>query len=502
MSRLTIDIFIISPAHQQNLIHIRPHFISTTVYVSEAHSVRFLSPSAAIELSAFQQWKESIINLISFIIVENLITPEMWLKNCRERSPTPASESAAASHRAGSVPRTPTPNAAERAAVKMIVTQSQPLPSATITSANTMANLSSESSSSTTKKPLINVLPSSKLLSRNLLHQKSLRKRARISARMTQQQQQQSVGKQQQQQQQSSYSLDKNSSLNFSADLRAQIQSPPRIPSVGNFNHRPPPLKFLPRPPINLFKFRPGPPNFPFQSAPGQRMPPPPPTDAHPNMTMNSHSLLPPPVVLVPHPIIIPIIIPVPLPLSAFWNAYQVSKNPSSCKITSTSPPSSSSLSSSTSSSEIDNEQQRTMAGLNNTRRVDELSTMERAERPNNEEPLDYTTTKSPSVSDEANSPSSRHDDNEDVPIVNGIEIKSTICDERMETSSNGNNSDKITEFKITTRQTLKRCQDNEPTTTTAATTSALLKDYVNESSRPLRKRRIIAEVDNLSESP
>lgn len=142
------------------------------------------------------------------------------------------------------------------------------------------------------------------------------------------------------------------------------------------------------------------------------------------------------------------------------------------------------------------------MAGLNNTRRVDELLTMERAERPNNEEPLDYTTTKSPSVSDEAKSPSSRHDDNEDVPIVNGIEIKSTICDEWMETSSNGNSSDKITEFKITTRQTLKRCQDNEPTTMTAATTSALLKDYVNESSRPLRKRRIIAEVDNLSESP
>lgn len=453
----------------------------------------------AIELTFCEQNKESIINLIPFIIVENLITPELWLKNCRSRSPTPASEAA----RPGSVSRTPTPNATEKSAKLIQAAAAQPLPSATITSANTsLANLSSESSSAAAKKPLINVLPSSKLLSRSLLHQKSLRKRARITARMSQQQQHPSSKQQQ------------SSDKNFSSDLRAQIPPPPpqqQIPSSGNFNHhRPPPLKFMPRPPINLFKFRPSfPANFlqqQQQPQPGQRMPPPPPSaDNHPNMTMNSHHhhFLPPPVVLVPHPIVLPIIIPVPLPLSAFWNAYQVSSagKHSTTKITSTTPPSSSS-SSSLSSSEVDNEQQRiVVGGVADNHRVDEEElSIERAVQASSEEqPLDYTTSKSP----ETDGPV-RSSDADDVPMNGGGggEEANTIVCERMETSSNGNNSDKITEFKITTRQTLlKRCQqDNEPTTMTTATT--FLKDYVNESSRPLRKRRIIAEVDNLSESP
>lgn len=448
------------------------------------------SLTAIYDDSDFCEWKESIINLFSFIIVENLITPEMWLKNCRSRSPTPSTTVEA--NRGVSISRTPTPNTMEKCSLgsKIVVTQSQPMPTSTITSANTLTNLSSEDCSSSTKKPLINVLPSSKLLSRNLLHQKSLRKRARIAGRMAQQQ-----SSTKQQQQSTSNYVEKNSSLNFSPDLRAQIHSPSQIPPVGNFNHRPPPLKFMPRPPINLFKFRPSFHNF-LQPPQGQRMPPPPPDNNHPNMMMNSQ-LFPPPVVLVPHPIVLPIIVPIPLPLSAFWNAYQVGKNPSSDKIISTTPPSSSSLSSA-SSSEIDNEQQRNV-GMNN--RSDELlmerTTMGPTEA-SNEEPLDYTTSKSPE-NNERKSPA--RNDNDDVLMANRIEIESTICDDRMETSSNGDNSDKITEFKITTRQTLKRCQDNEPSTTTTST-STFLKDYVNESSRPLRKRRIIAEVDNLSESP
>jgi hypothetical protein len=443
--------------------------------------------------------RKSIINSIQFIIVENLITPELWLKNCRSRSPTPAnaSEVLGVVLAATSTSRTPTPTTAiERAVIsKIIVTQSQPSSSSssTVTSAN-KANFSSENNSSSSKKPLINVLPSSKLLSRNLLHQKNLRKRARISGRITQHHLS-SSSKQ-------SISAQNNVSFSSSSDVRKQQQhqqqqnhhqqqkqrqsqhSPNPVASSGNFN-RPPPLKFLQRPPINLFKFRPPFHNFIPQ---GLRMPPPPPENQ--NHPMNS--LLPPPVVLVPHPVVLPIIIPVPLPLSAFWNAYQVGKNPSSSKITSTTPPSS------CSSSEIDNENRR---GHNKN----ETAAVEMSE----EQPLDYTTSKSPESNDHK-SPSLRDDndvddiddddvdDDDEAMMENGIE--STTCDDdKMETSSNGNNLEKIAEFKIT-RQTLKRSHDNEP-----STTSTFLRDYVNESNRPLRKRKIIpelTEVDNLSESP
>lgn len=412
--------------------------------------------------------KKSIINLNQFIIVENLITPEMWLKNCRSRSPTPAaanaSEVSGVAVSASVMSRTPTPTTAEISRI-IVNTQSQPS-SSTVTSANS-SNLSSCENSS--KKPLINVLPSSKLLSRNLLHQKSLRKRARISGRLNCGSN--STAKQQSITTQNPVNfLPSSSSSSTATDARAQqIHSPKHQNSpVGNFN-RPPPLNFLPRPPINLFKFRPPFHNFVPQ---GMRMPPPP----HDNQNHPMNSFLPPPVVLVPHPVVLPIIVPIPMPLSAFWNAYQVGKNPSSSKITSTTPPSSSS------SSEIDRD------NLN-------MARMEKS----GEEPLDYTTAKSP----ESNKSPMRDDnaDENDDGMMENVRIESTTsCDDRMmETSSNGNNLEKIAEFKITRQTLLKRSHDNEPTTTSS---SSFLRDYVNESSRPLRKRRIIAEVDNLSESP
>lgn len=91
-----------------------------------------------------------------------------------------------------------------------------------------------------------------------------------------------------------------------------------------------------------------------------------------------------------------------------------------------------------------------------------------------NEQPLDYTTSKSPETNDN-NSP--LHDDDNE----NGID---SISSDRIENSSNGNNAEKIPKFKIT-RMNMKR-KDS--------------KDFLNESSRPLRKRRIIAE-DDFSES-
>lgn len=130
--------------------------------------------------------------------------------------------------------------------------------------------------------------------------------------------------------------------------------------------------------------------------------------------------------------------------MSAFWNAYQTKK-------------------STTPSSENDNESHH------------EEAPPEKAEE--NEQPLDYTTSKSPETNDN-NSP--LHDDNE-----NRID---SISSDRIENSSNGNNAEKIPKFKIT-RLNIKRVLSKDSA------------DFLNESSRPLRKRRIIAEVDNFSES-
>lgn len=361
-----------------------------------------------------------IIKIVSIFILENLITPDLWLKNCRSRSPSPDGS------------RTPTPSSTEKSTVmaKIIVTQPQPS-SSTITSSS--VNLSCDGSIGSSKKPLINVLPSSKLLPRNIFHHKSLRKR-RVSARLA------LNTKTNHNSNGASSTSERIMNTNFSSNLRAkihsQMNSSPKQVQPKNFNR--PPLQFMQRaPPINLFKFRP-----PFHNFPSQRMPPPaPPND--PNHQMGMNTLIPPPVqvILVPHPVILPIIIPVPLPLSAFWNAYQSKK-------------------STTPSSEQDNEAHHEEAPLEKTEE--------------NEQPLDYTTSKSPETNDNS---SPLHEDNE-----NGI---NSISSDRIENSSNGNNVDQIPKFKITRLNTKRD----------------FLKDFENESCRPLRKRRIIADLDDFSES-
>lgn len=330
---------------------------------------------------------------------------------------------------------------------KIIVTQSQPSSSSTITSSS--VNLSCESVVERSKKPLINVLPSSKLLSRNMLHHKSLRKR-RVSARLALTN---NNGKTNHTPNGTGSTGERIMNVNFPSDLRAkihsQMNSSPKQHQPTNFNR--PPLQFMQRPPINLFKFRP-----PFPNFPGQRMPPPlPPDDPnnHYQHQMGYNSLVPPPVILVPHPVIIPIIIPIPLPLSAFWNAYQTKK----------------------SGPERDNEALHKAA---TSSEVPPTTSNEKAEE--NEQPLDYTTSKSPETNDNN---LLLHDEIEN---ENGID---SISSDRIENSSNGNNAEKIPKFKIT-RLNMKRVPSRDS------------KDFMNESSRPLRKRRIIAEVDNLSESP
>lgn len=99
-----------------------------------------------------------------------------------------------------------------------------------------------------------------------------------------------------------------------------------------------------------------------------------------------------------------------------------------------------------------------------------------------NEQPLDYTTSKTPDENIDNNLP--LHDDNEN---ENGID---SISSDRIDNSSNGNNSERIPKFKITRLNSVRRALSRDSG------------DFAYESSRPLRKRRIIAEVDNLSESP
>lgn len=309
---------------------------------------------------------------------------------------------------------------------KVIVAQSQPSSSSTITSSSVSYDNGAERLS---KKPLINVLPSSKLLSRSLFHHKSLRKR-RVSARLalntngTSKPHQSSNGTQ--------AGGERILNTNFPADLRAKIHSQmnkspkhlqPPPPPPSNFI-RPPHQFMQQRPPFNLFKFRPPFHNFP---TPPHRVCPPP---DDPGMSLSG--LVPPTVILVPHPIILPIIIPVPLPLSAFWNAYQSKRSEEK--------PAPSSVN--------DNETQR------DERRPEEES----------EQPLDYTTK-------DASSP---HNE----PAID------SISSDRVETCSNGNNAGRIPKFTITKLNAKRDSQD-----------------FLNESSRPLRKRRIIPEVDDFSES-
>lgn len=367
--------------------------------------------------------RPSIIKLISSLfVVESLITPDLWLRNCRSRSPTPDHS------------RTPTPTVEKATTMtKINVTQSQPSSSATITSSS--VNLSCSSAAiERSKKPLINVLPSSKLLSRSMFHHKSSLRKRRASARLALNNK-------------AHHSSNGNSSTserimnnNFPSELRAKIHSQMNngLKQIQPNSFNRPPLQFMQRPPINLFKFRP-----PFHNFPSQRMPPPPAPPDEASHQMGFNALVPPTVILVPHPVLLPIIIPVPLPLSAFWNAYQTKKSPAP-------------------SSENDNHRE-------SHQRADPAPA--KAE----EQPLDYTTSKSSETNDNT---SPLHGDNE-----NGTD---SISSDRIENSSNGTNAEQIPKFKIT-RLNIKQALD--------------VKDSNDESSRPLRKRRIIAEVDNFSES-
>ncbi|KAL7032903.1 hypothetical protein ACKWTF_007425 [Chironomus riparius] len=244
---------------------------------------------------------------------EGLITPDLWLKNCRTRSPTPDDYERSKSS-------SPMTIAEEKLVFSKIIDTKQTLPSSSSKIISTVSNLAhNDNAIDAGKKPIINVLPSSKLLSRNMLHSRNLRKR-RISTRLA------ISNKANQNSNDNNTGTESIMNTNFPADLRAKIHSQmnnnPKSIQSTSFN-RPPLQQFMQRPPINLFKYR-----FPFPM-PSQRIPLPPqnqqplPEDSNINPLPPINSVLPPPVILVPYPIPLPIIIPIPLPLTAFMRAYQ-----------------------------------------------------------------------------------------------------------------------------------------------------------------------------------
>lgn len=254
--------------------------------------------------------------------VESLITPELWLKNCRSRSPTPER------YEPKSPSKSPSPITSFMSVEmneKMMKSLPQPSVSSLVSPAKITGVTNLVHGIAGSKKPLINVLPSSKLLSRNLLHHKSLRKR-RMSTRLTQSTKINQV--------RSNRLMDSNFPPDLQGNIHTQVSNNAKAQSTAFNAHPMPPNQSVPsqfsqRPPINLFKLRMPfvPPSLHPQQ---QRMPifqqqhqQPPEDGSNLNLLPPPNPLLPPPVVLVPYAIPLPIIIPIPLPLTAFLKAYQ-----------------------------------------------------------------------------------------------------------------------------------------------------------------------------------
>ncbi|XP_053685583.1 sine oculis-binding protein homolog [Sabethes cyaneus] len=286
----------------------------------------------------------------------NLITPDLWLKNCRSRSASPATDRSESTSPTPSLPMRPSPEPSP-------AMQSSPI-----------------------KKPLISVAPVSKLLSKNLQvtisrsPAKATRKR-RTALRPVQQTAlggSRRIMSSKGDFSQISHNNNNNNSnvLNNNltvsstsilskqataisstvSDLRATI-SIPKLPHPKKFEtldspSNPRPALNLPPPYLQLppaaaavrHPFFPMNPAFRFGTPPPQSpMPPPPPvTNLPPNIdsTIRPPSSLlglpaPPVTILVPYPIVIPLPlpIPIPIPLIDFLKATTGEKSSDSSKV-------------------------------------------------------------------------------------------------------------------------------------------------------------------------
>lgn len=410
---------------------------------------------------------------------DNLITPDLWLKNCRSRTPSPATDDRSQSVSPPSVSIIPQPNP------KPVVVSTQSEPSVTVTLSQTL--------SEALKKPLISVTPSSKLLSRDILQSPSTRihktnKKRRVSSRLPLASQ-------------NSNSSSSNASNNgnqpkpnpgnkFAApitnipDLRAKFaaqmqsqnnnQKPQQIPP---FQHRHP---FLPPPPPPNF-FHPRPPfmpqRHPQSPATSQNQMHPPPDRI--NLNPLGFNSVPPITVLVPYPVILPLPIPIPIPIphAELFKAFQ-KKSPTS-----------------NSSESVHNN---SVESQENISYESQIETVEETEdEPPNDQPIDYTKAKTPSLEKLIESPKEIIQENpshitvevtDNRSINNEVPSNAAVFDENENTgevpiSGQNNLEHRLPKFKIT-RLNPKRILTKE-----------------SESSRPLRKRkRIIVEANNNEE--
>ncbi|KAL1374309.1 hypothetical protein pipiens_018156 [Culex pipiens pipiens] len=264
----------------------------------------------------------------------SLITPDLWLKNCKSRSASPLSDRSESVSPAPSLPMRPSPEPSP-------VMQSPPA-----------------------KKPMISVAHPSKLLSKNL--QPSTAVNARSVIKSTRKRRpglrplQQNTLHNRRAAKVDYGQLTPNNNNNNASVLNnnlpassmpkpatvtsANIQDLRTGISLQNLTHsltptkfesrespttpRPPPLnippQFLQLPPNPAMRppFFPLNPAFRFGSPPNpQSMPPPPPPNMDPNNPQNRHQppLLgfpaPPVTILVPYPIVIPLPLPIPIPI-------------------------------------------------------------------------------------------------------------------------------------------------------------------------------------------
>lgn len=385
-----------------------------------------------------------------FFILDSLITPAMWLKNCRSRTPSPSSDHSGI----------PSPVISVKPAT---VTKPQSSPSA-LQSTPSIAQQSITLISPVSeplKKPVISITPSSKLLSQSMLnqssklHHRNLRKR-RVSARLSLTS--------------SSSTNNSSSSINSKSlqsqtplipnhtELRAKMsvqmgqnsQNPPQRPMTFHQPHQfmVPPMR------PHMYQFRP--PQIPHSPrGPPQMTPLGHQQNFNPMMnginnlsSLNNLNNGPPPItILVPYPIIVPV--PIPIPTMDFLRAlHGMSKN----KLANLPP------------AETKTESLPTPENLEEC--VEEV-----------DEPLDYTKQKSPD-----HPGSSATDLNCGSDESNSISLNKT----NNLTSISGNNVEqKLPKFKIT-RLNSKRMLTKE---------LSVVDSF--ESSRPLRKRkRIIVESD------
>ena len=213
---------------------------------------------------------------------ESLITPELWLQNCHSRSPTPTLDQNNQAKSPFSIAFMSN-DLSEKSSI-----DDQPPETASSSHAN-IANLKNLLQGSSTHKPLINVLPSSKLLSRNLLYHKNMRKR-RIASRSTQN---------------SNLKLNpqvrmkKIKDSNFSPEIYEKNHTHTRNSGENqNQSHQSFPSQFMPRPPNNLFhKFQMPIPQDRFPVLDQNR-----PHQENINFNLQAPStVLPPPIVIVPY---------------------------------------------------------------------------------------------------------------------------------------------------------------------------------------------------------